>query len=344
MENNTILAALSADIPLLLWGPPGIGKTATVETLAQESGAHLETLIGSTLEPSDACGYPVPHKGELTFSAPPWARRLAAALAAGKKAWLFLDELSCASPAVQAALLRVVQSRRVGDLDLRGCRILAAANRAEHAADGGWLSAAASNRWAHQDFPVPTVEFWSNGEAANWGGASLTRSQAEAVSLVTGYLRRNSNAFLSLPKVEAETHEAWPSPRSWSAAIKLLAAATPENSRESLVACCVGAAAAAEWAEWLGKNDLPDPEQILAGKPIPGDLRGDQLALVLESTATLALCQHPDQETRIQRAWELLDHRRMDLVLNAAGILRTGAPDIPSPVAEKIGLALGRVV
>ena len=43
---------VSARIPFLLWGDPGAGKTAVIESAAK-SGWHVETLICSHYEPSD---------------------------------------------------------------------------------------------------------------------------------------------------------------------------------------------------------------------------------------------------------------------------------------------------
>jgi MoxR-like ATPase len=67
-----------------------------------------------------------------------WARRLTDA----GHGLLFLDELTTAPPAVQAAMLRVVLERAVGDVELpASVRIVAAANPAEQAADGWELTA-----------------------------------------------------------------------------------------------------------------------------------------------------------------------------------------------------------
>ena len=78
-------------------------------------------------------GLPVIRDEETRFAPPQWARRLAAA----GSGLLFLDELTTAPPAVQAAMLRVVLERAVGDLALpREIRIVAAANPPGIAADG----------------------------------------------------------------------------------------------------------------------------------------------------------------------------------------------------------------
>ena len=65
-------------------------------------------------------------------------------LAEAGRGLLFLDELSTAPPAVQAALLRVVLERVVGDLTLPDeVAVVAAANPPDQAADGWDLSGAA---------------------------------------------------------------------------------------------------------------------------------------------------------------------------------------------------------
>jgi len=150
-----VRACLDADVPVLLWGPPGVGKTCALRQMATDAGAHLEVLIGSTLDPIDVGGYLVPGKGgKIRSTPPPWTYRIRKALDAKRPAWLLLDELSCAPPSVQAALLRVVAERRAGEIDLAGCRVVAASNPADTAADGGELSAAMANRWAHVTWQV----------------------------------------------------------------------------------------------------------------------------------------------------------------------------------------------
>jgi MoxR-like ATPase len=68
---------ISARIPVLLWGNPGEGKTAAVES-AEGSGWHVETVIITHSEPSDFAGLPVLQpNGSVTLAPPTWAKRLA---------------------------------------------------------------------------------------------------------------------------------------------------------------------------------------------------------------------------------------------------------------------------
>ena len=91
--------AVAARVPVLLWGAPGTGKTSAIRAMAGAMGLPCETVIASIREPSDFAGLPIVVGGEVRFAPPAWARRLAEA----GRGLLFLDELSTAPPAVQAA-------------------------------------------------------------------------------------------------------------------------------------------------------------------------------------------------------------------------------------------------
>src|SRR5688572_19903164 len=132
--------------------------------MAEAMGWPLETVIAAIREPSDFAGLPVVTAGDVHMAPPRWAERLAAA----GKGLLFLDEISTAPPAVQAALLRVVLERVVGDLDLpEGVTVVAAANPPEQAADGWDLSAPLANRFCHLTWDVEPRAF-AAGIAGGW--------------------------------------------------------------------------------------------------------------------------------------------------------------------------------
>ena len=104
MNGAETIIAVQSGIPVHLIGRPGTGKTSFVGALGWVTGREVVTVIASIREPSDFAGLPVITKDDnVKFAPPSWATHLAEL----GKGILFLDELSTAPPAVQAALLRV---------------------------------------------------------------------------------------------------------------------------------------------------------------------------------------------------------------------------------------------
>src|SRR2546430_7077991 len=240
---DALTLAVTADLPVLLWGEPGIGKTAALTQLAASLDLPLTTVIASVHEPTDFSGLPVigadPAVQGVPMAPPDWAVRLVQA----GRGLLFLDELSTAPPAVQAALLRLVLARRVGALRLPpGVRIVAAANPPASAADGWELSAPLANRFVHLTWTYDQ-DVVGRGLGGTWPLATLPRLDPARLPAAVAYARRGVCALLTarpalihqVPKSELRRGVAWPSPRSWDMALRLIAfAAAADTSREVL--------------------------------------------------------------------------------------------------------------
>ena len=325
---DALTLAVSADLPVLLWGEPGVGKTAALNQLAEALELPLTTVIASVHEPSDFSGLPVlgddPAEQGVPMAPPDWAVRLARA----GTGLLFLDELSTAPPAVQAALLRVVLERRVGTLRLPpGVRIVAAANPRSSAADGWELSPPLANRFVHLQWTYDH-DVVVRGLGGTWPKAALPRLDRERLPDAVTFARRAVCGLLTarpelvhqLPKNEARRGGPWPSPRSWEMTLRLIAFATAAHASRDvlsmLVRGAVGDGPGLELLASLDRMDLPDPEVLLADPdaavlPERGDLRQTVLNGVVEAVRT-----RPEQ-SRWNAAWSLL-------VL----ALDTGAPDL----------------
>jgi hypothetical protein len=315
MNQNDAMAALQvalvADVPVLLWGEPGGGKTAAVNRMAAALGQPIETVLASLREPSDFAGLPAVIDGAMRFIAPDWARRLAGT----ERSICFFDEISTAAPSVQKALLRVVHERVVGDLPLGpGVRMIAAANDADVAV-GGWdLAPPLANRFLHLRWDIdPAVV--AAGIAGHWPDpAPLTVPDdwPEAVPsyayLVAGFLGARPALAHARPVEESESGRAWPSPRTWEAATRVLAvadaAAVSDDVRLGLLAGLVGDGAAIEFARYERDLDLPDPEKLLADPTAyRRPPRDDQVHAVV--AAVVAATRHELTATRWEQAMAL---------------------------------------
>jgi hypothetical protein len=290
-------------------------------------------VIGSIREPADFAGLPVVHDGEVRMAPPSWARRLADA----GLGVLFLDELTTAPPAVQAAMLRIVLERVVGDLVLpEGVRVVAAANPPEQAADGWDLAPPLANRLVHLDWPVDAKAVASGLAVGFPSPVSKPPRPVEPARLlaaraqVAAFLTVRPTLVLQVPKIAALAGRGWPSPRSWETVATLLAAAETMGVSDDVRAClltgAVGEGAGVEFLSWLANADLPDPEQVLAD-PASFELpeRSDRAFAVLTAVAAVAI-GHGDPESWAA-AWQVV-----------AKAAKT-APDVATLVAQTLAAA-----
>jgi hypothetical protein len=335
-QADALALAVAANLPVLLWGEPGIGKSATLEQLAAALALPMETVIASVHEPSDFSGLPIigddPATQGVPMAPPDWAVRVART----GKGLIFFDELSSAPPAVQAALLRVVLERRVGSLRLpEQVRIVAAANPPASAADGWHLSPPLANRFVHLHWTHdPRVV--ARGLAGTWPAVTVPTIKpdrmdgalARARGIVAGFLTARPGLAHHMPTDAQARGGAWPSPRTWEMALRLLTFADAcAAGREALGAALIGAigdGAGIELLTFAEELDLPDPDRVLA-RPEAFALpeRGDrQLAFL---TAVVAAVQARVSQERWEAGWVVL-----------AKAVEAGVPDVAARAAADL--------
>lgn len=252
--------AIDANQPVLIMGAPGTAKTATLEAIAAQRGAHLEVVIASAQDPTTILGIPMPSEDRKRTepTMPGWAQRINDAHAAGQPTILFLDELTTVPPMVAAPLLGVVQSKRADGWTLPAdTRIVAAANPPDLAVGGWALEPAMANRWVHIDWPAPTVEW------VLWAAAQ----PSPALQLLSDYIDAAPDELLRVPSNLAQRSGAWPSPRSWHRAAMLIDQA---GGDPSVAEYAVGKSAARTFASWAATRDVPSVDDLLSGaRPLP---------------------------------------------------------------------------
>lgn len=320
MLKEAIHTCIEANIPVVLKGDPGIGKTSYIQALARKAQANLYTVIASTHAPEDFLGLPLPTKDEDVIWAPPrWGKTLTAWVEAGIPAWLFLDEISCAAPAVQAATLRLVHERVLGELELpQAVRMVLAMNPPETAA-GGWdLTPAMANRMFHHDWVV-NVQEWATGIISGFTMdevKNLPENWEMALSnnktLIATYIRAiGGEALIKVPRDDSQAGGPWPSPRTWDMAGRLLTAGEMLHGDKggelqmALLQGSVGEGQAIQFMEWVNNMDLPNPVDLLNN---PGDYeipdRADKVAAVLSSVVSTITAQ--PSEPWYLAGWKIL--------------------------------------
>lgn len=281
-------ACVAARIPFLLWGEPGAGKTAVIES-ARGSGWHVETLICSHYEPSDFAGLPVVNGDRVAMAPPGWAVRVAEV---DGPSLVFFDEWTTASPAVQAAALRPLTHAEVGALRLPDTVSFGAAANPADIAAGGWeLAAPTANRFVHLQWSMPLDVYAESIVTGQWPalrvpppGDDYEAQAAVACGLITSFLRARGTHLSSVPKDAASRGGAFPTPRTWDYASRLMPLAVTEEVRRLLVYGTVGAPVGHEFLAWAKSLDLPDPERVLLDPTgLFVGLRADRVHATLQS-------------------------------------------------------------
>lgn len=320
-------ACVATRIPFLLWGQPGAGKTAVVESAAA-SGYHVETLICSHYEPSDFAGLPVVEPGGTVTLAPPqWAMRIATE---PRPSIAFFDEWTTAAPAVQAAALRPLTHGQVGALQLPDrVSFGAAANPADVAASGWELAAPTANRFCHLEWEMPLDVFADSLVTGSWPTMRVPEVPpdypahlAGARALVTGFVRARGGQLTAIPQDAQSRGRAFPTPRTWDYAARLLAIAAAcglsEDAVRLLVHGVIGAPTGHEFLTWRAALDLPDPETLLRtnGEGAFDGMRPDRVHVCLQGvlaavwpdrtaerwTAAMAVCVAAAEQAGVDAA------------------------------------------
>lgn len=298
---------LSIGQPVLVWGDPGVGKTRWIQSLAQEMGMHIETVIGSVREPTDFLGLPYidEESRAVRFHPPVWVKRIV------EKGGgiVFFDELTTCSPSVQHAMLRIILEGEIGEIKFPPDTLFIAAANPPQQIGGYDISLPLSNRFAHVKWEVD-ARVWCENFLHYWGNPPRVRGLEErrwarARAIVASYIRVHPDALIRVPERINGNH-AWPSHRTWDFVSRSLALHL-DNPTETPAHHLVGEGSAVEFINWLQKLDLPDPEEVLANAhSFPVNLPDDRLYAILGTLGAVIANDKLPREKAAQRAQNAL--------------------------------------
>lgn len=238
--------------PVMLWGPPGVGKSDMVAQVAAAGGGTVVDVRLSQMEPSDLRGIPFHKDGLVEWSIPallPDQQRH------GERGILFLDEITSAPPTVSAAAYQLILDRRLGEYRVPdGWAIFAAGNRQGDRGVTYTMPAPLANRFSHYEVEV---------HLDDWVSWAWEKGVDERV---IAFLRFRPQLLFDFDP--AHNPVAFPTPRSWEFAHRALQKFGDESQLlRGALQGCVGNAAGIELTAFVDNlHNLPDLDQILSGE------------------------------------------------------------------------------
>ena len=259
LEREFLSAAEGHHTPVMMWGPPGVGKSQMVGEVAAKHGVPVIDIRLSQMEPSDLRGIPFRVEDHVDWAIPsilPDAKRH------GERGILFLDEITSAPPSVSAAAYQLILDRRLGAYEVpNGWAIFAAGNRQGDRGVTYAMPAPLANRFSHFDVEA-NLDDWSQWAYEN-----------NIDDRLIGFLRFRPELLFDFDPARNPT--AFPTPRSWEFASRALQkfGDHPDLLGPALSAC-VGQAAGIEFSAYLANlSRMPDLDAIVEGQPaeVPRD-------------------------------------------------------------------------
>jgi hypothetical protein len=245
-------ALASALPPLMVWGPPGVGKSTVLREVAEREGIGFIDIRLAQREPVDLRGLPVPDGDKVRWLlSSDWPRD------PDSRGILLFDELTAADRTLQVAAYEILLDRRLGDLYRvpPGWLLVGAGNRSGDRAVATTMSSALANRFCHLEIGADLDGWvaWANAKGLD--------------PVVAGFLRFRPTLFLDM---SGTLDRGWPSPRSWERVAHELTVASRTNLDEGLlrllIAGLVGAGPAAELLAFREITAQFDAQAILTGR------------------------------------------------------------------------------
>lgn len=265
---DRIKSYYDAKEPLLIIGPPGIGKSQMIQQIAAQEDIECQDVRLSLMDPVDLRGLPFIERSQklVEWAAPDFIRSEGRGI-------LLWDEINLAPIAVQNTAMQVLTEYRVGPHTLsRDIWQVACGNKPEHRAHVNPISAPLLNRFNILEIEAPNKDEWTDY-------AVKQRFSEDVIS----FINFRSGLLYQAPDSEFEN---FPTPRGWERVSRLL-----DNGMEDLL-FLTGAVGKGAAVEFLGfrkqRAVLPDLDKLINGEET-FNFREHEISISYAAVTSLAM-------------------------------------------------------
>jgi hypothetical protein len=248
--------------PVMIWGPPGIGKSDSVmalkELLTERTGKDciLHDVRLSLYNPTDLKGIPSP---DATRQNTIWLRPELFSMDPSDEVinLLFFDEITNASPSTAAACYQLILDREIATHKLPdNCYIVCAGNRVVDKSGTQKMFKPLANRMRHVEFIT---------DLRSWKSWAFNRPDLDG--RVMSFLTFKPNLLFKYDP--SSDHVAFPTPRSWASVAMTILGIENVSDVLPIIASDIGDAASCELLAFTRYySQIPDISGIFSGKNI----------------------------------------------------------------------------
>ena len=272
---------IDRQLPVFIWGAPGIGKSSIVKQIAEEKEMLFIDLRLSLLDPTDLKGIPF-FNAETKEGV--WAKPSFLPSKEGSRGILFLDEINTAPPAVQASAYQLILDRRVGEYELPdGWSIVAAGNRENDRGVVYKMPPPLANRFVHFEMEVDFNDWKA------WAYA------AKIESAIIAYLAYDKSMLFTFDATSNE--KSFATPRSWEYVDSIVKSGIETELILDSISGAVGREAAIGYLSFKKvMKDLPDLNRIIDGSLLELNEEDSKVMMALAIGLVNALIENPSEE------------------------------------------------
>ena len=341
-----IKIAYNKKLPLFIWGAPGIGKSYTnresaneiardlkleysedIQDINKENKFMLLDIRVSQLDPSDLLGLPDldREKGETRWLHPNWLPKKGQGI-------IFFDELNLAPPSIQASAYQLILDRRLGDYVLPdGYIIVGAGNRLEDKAHTFDMAVPLKNRFIHIELDVPFPE--QGNIKSGWLKWASEHNIDTRILTYIAYLPSELYKF-----EESSKSPAFPTPRSWEYASKLINGVKDKKLIRMLVSSAVGDASASKFVEFIEIMENINLDEIMENPEKAGEIESIEQKFALLSLIIETYKSKPEKLDAILEIARNIDREYLVFTMITIAKIDTKAVNKIVKFANKMGM------